>query len=135
MTSDDDFIQAFEACTIPKEAWTHRSHVRMAWIYLQRLPYPEALERVRRGIRKYNAAVGGAPSAYHETVTQAYVRLVASHAREAGTWALTWEEFAAARPRLLDRTRPILLEHYRSETISSPDARAAFVEPDLLPLP
>jgi hypothetical protein len=53
---DDEFLAAFEAAAIPRPEWTHAAHVRMAWLDLTRLPPGEALERVRGGIRRLNAA-------------------------------------------------------------------------------
>ena len=32
---DADFLRAFETRSIPFEAWMHRSHVRMAYLYLR----------------------------------------------------------------------------------------------------
>ena len=42
--TDDEFLAAFEACAFARGGWTHESHVRMAWLYLSRLPFAEALE-------------------------------------------------------------------------------------------
>ena len=36
--TDADFQAAFEAGTLPKAAWTHAAHFRVAWFYLGRLP-------------------------------------------------------------------------------------------------
>jgi hypothetical protein len=75
--TDDEFLAAFEARTLPKAQWTHAAHVRMAWLYLTRLHFAAALDRVRDGIRCYNAAVGS--DGYHETITVAFTLLI--HAR------------------------------------------------------
>src|SRR5579885_3559722 len=131
--ADESFIQAFEACTIPKAEWTHRAHVRMAWIYLSRFDFDLALTRIRDGIKKYNHAVGGNPHGYHETVTQVYARLVRHCLAHEGSRSKSFDEFAETFAFLLDRKSPPTLKHYRSETITSEEARARFVEPDLVP--
>jgi hypothetical protein len=128
--TDDEFLAAFEAAAIPRPDWTHEAHVRMAWLYLTRLPHAEALERVRSGIRKLNGAIGS-PDGYHETITVAYVRVIASRLRDG-------EAFPAFRdrnPDLLDRTLSALLRHYSAERLRSAEARRAFVAPDCGPLP
>lgn len=131
---DDEFLAAFEACSVPKAEWTHEAHVRMAWLYLSRLPFGDALGRIGQGIRRYNAAVGGPPSAYHETVTVAFARLV--HARMAeGCPGEGFATFAARSPDLFWRGQAALLRHYSRAALDSPAARDRFVEPDLEPLP
>ena len=128
--TDDEFLAAFEAETLPRPAWTHQAHVRMAWLYLTRLPFDQALQTARAGIRSYNAAQGN-HTGYHDTVTVAFVRLIAS--RLAADKAFI--TFLEHNPDLLDRRQPPLLRHYSRARLESAEARAGFVEPDLLPLP
>ena len=59
--TDDEFLLAFETCSLPREAWTHRAHVRMAWLYLGRHPAADARRLASEGIRRYNAARIGKP--------------------------------------------------------------------------
>jgi hypothetical protein len=80
--TDDDFLAAFEARTIPKAEWTHAAHVRMAWLFLKRLPFAAALDRIREGIRRYNAAVGS--DGYHETIMVAFTLLIRARVTNAG---------------------------------------------------
>ncbi len=55
--SDDEFLAAFEGCTIPKAEWTHGAHVRMAWLYAARSEsYRAARVKVRAGIKRLNQA-------------------------------------------------------------------------------
>lgn len=132
--TDDEFLDAFERCRLPREAWTHSAHVRMAWLYLRREPLDRAIHAVRERIGRLNLALGGPPDAYHETITVSYLRLIGDRmAREAEV--ATFAEFSERNPDLLDRTLSALLVHYRKETLLGPGARAAFVEPDLRPLP
>lgn len=128
--TDDEFLLAFEECAFSRPEWTHESHVRMAWLYLSRLPIDAALDRVRRGIQKLNAKIGS-PDGYHETITVAFVSIIASRLR-------TGESYLAFRdrnPDLLDRTLPVLLRHYTKDRLWSPEARRGFIEPDLEELP
>jgi hypothetical protein len=141
--TDDEFLAAFEAAAITRKDWTHEAHVRMAWLYLTRLPFAEALEKVRSGIRHLNTAISRrenlrciAPKkrktgGYHDTITVAYVHVIAGR--------LTPDEdfptFRDRHPDLFDRTLPALLCHYTKERLYSAEARKAFVEPDREALP
>ncbi|WP_395094788.1 hypothetical protein [Armatimonas sp.] len=122
--TDTEFLAAFEDTSLPRYEWTHTAHVRMAFLYLSRLPYAEAEASIVAGIRRFNAAKGNA-TGYHHTVTVAFARLVA--ARLDGS---DWPAFQAANPDLFS-----IQKHYSPEVIKSDKARAEFVEPDLETLP
>ncbi len=129
-------VDGFERCTLPKEAWTHRAHLEVALWYASRLPPARALEAMRAGIQRFNAAHGGVTtptSGYHETITRAYMRLIQRFAREDrgdGGWTARVE-------RLMERhgEKDHLLRYYSRDRLMSPEARFGWVEPDLLPLP
>ena len=66
------FVQQFEALTLPKTSWTHVAHFVVGLWYLSHHPLPDAIERIRKGIFRYNEAVGtinSDTSGYHETLT------------------------------------------------------------------
>lgn len=130
--TDDDFLAAFEACTLGRPDWTHQAHLRVAWAYLARHPLEAATELVRGGIRRLNAARGAGPDAYHDTITVAFVRVIAARRGPPGE---TFPAFLARNPDLLDKSFPAVLRHYSEARLYSPDARCGFVEPDRDPLP
>jgi len=126
--TDDAFLADFEATSLP--SFEHRDHLRMAYAYARRGGVAHSVARAREGLRRLTAAAG-VPDRYHDTLTTAWARVIAHHAvqsRERG-----FDAFLAAHPRLLERD--LLLAHYSRDRLSSPAARAAFVEPDLVPLP
>jgi hypothetical protein len=133
--NDAAFLARFRAAAIPRAEWDHAAHLRMAFLYLGRYELADAVRRIRRGIRRLNRANGVADteaSGYHETVTLAWVRLVAQ--RLAATPAgASFAEFIAGNPELLSQEQ--LLVHYSPERIDSPRARREFVLPDRAPLP
>jgi hypothetical protein len=147
--SDDEFLCAFERCSLNRKDWTHEAHVRMAWLYVTRTPSDgEVFDRVRNGIKKLNSAfvrrqqvlcVARPPKpkdprgldGYHETITVAFATMIASRI-EPG------ENFAAFRdrnPDLFDRKPSALLKHYSPERLFSAPAKTEFLDPDLEPLP
>jgi hypothetical protein len=131
--TDEEFLRAFEECQLPGGQWTHAAHVRLAWLYLRQGGYAETLPRIRAGIRRYNASQNK-PVAYHETITQAFLRLIHARLSDNGH-AATFAAFCAHNPDLLERGHPLLFRYYRRETLLSDSARAGFVEPDLEALP
>lgn len=126
--TDENFLAAFEDTSLPRSEWTHAAHVRMGFLYLNRLPYAEAEACIVAGIQRYNAAKGN-QTGYHHTITIAFARLIASRQAEAGDWPA----FLAANPDLL--TFGCIQKHYSPEIIKSDKARGEFIEPDLLALP
>jgi hypothetical protein len=127
MMDDRAFIAALEACTLPSEAFDHRAHVRLAWLYLSEQPLLEALPRFIASLKRYAGSLG-ASGKYHETITYAFIFLIHQRMKErmAECRAATFDEFAAANPDLFG---PILEKYYEPETLASPLARTVFVLP------
>jgi hypothetical protein len=125
--SDDQFLAKFEAHEL--EAFSHRDHVRMAFAYARRGGAQAAIDGARR-IRGLATALG-LPQKYHDTLTDAWARVVAYHA--AASSPLPFDAFIVKYPQLL--RRDLLSSHYSDELLFSAEARATFVEPDLAPLP
>ena len=146
---DATFLAAFERCEYPYEAWDHRAHIRMAFLYLCALPFDGALERIRSGIQAYNRAKDvpeGLTRGYHETLTVGWARLVvgailddaaagraSAGGRDPATPTPESRAFCDRHPELLDTRR--LDRHYTTERLWSPEAKRDFIEPDLEPLP
>lgn len=153
LLSDNNFLAALESASLG--AFHHSDHIRAAWIYLRRLPFPVASNRMAESLRHF-AASRGAHTKYHETITQAWMHLVWGaleqdgrrgiehrHFSDSGPGALPggpvsydagrFDAFAAAYPELLDVHA--LRRYYSPELLASSTARAQFVPPDLSPLP
>lgn len=95
--TDAEFLRAFQQCVLPEDLWTHRAHVRMAWLYLQQGTLASVLPIVRDGIKRYNATLNKT-LAYHETITQVFLILIDDRMRRC-EGASSFEEFCAqSRP-------------------------------------
>lgn len=127
---DDQFVAAMEELAMPKEAFRHRDHIRLAWLYLQRSNDAEASDRFSRTVRRF-AAHHGVSEKYHHTITLVWMRLIAASAML--TPHLDFNEFTAAHPFLLDVKLPWVF--YSSERLASAEARTGWSAPDLHPLP
>jgi hypothetical protein len=128
-------IDNFESAAIPLSQFNHRAHVTVAYLYIRRHGLEGALERMRAGIHAYNAAhkVPVSPTGgYHETVTVAWMRLIAGAINAYGPGADA-AGFFEEHPYLLCRT--LLRVFYSRERIMSAEAKAGFVEADLARLP
>jgi hypothetical protein len=133
--NDEAFLQAFETRTFPFDQWHHDAHIKVAYLYLRRHPLKEAIEKMRAGIKAYNAAhkvPEGPDRGYHDTVTVAWLRLVHLTLCEYGP-AESAACFYEQHPELSQKK--VLRLFYSRGLIMSPQAKAAFVEPDLAPLP
>ncbi len=129
---DDAFLAAVERGAPPGGAFTHRDHVRLAWLVVRReASLDDATRRVRAAIEAV-AAHEGHPNRYHETITRFGVRLV-DHAVRTRPELDDFDGFADAFPVVLDSSA--IFRHWRRETVLGATARAAWVEPDLTPLP
>ena len=130
----EELVARFSGCTLPKGEWTHHAHLTVGLWHIRRYGAEDALARLRAGIRRLNDSHGTPNSAtrgYHETITRAYVVLLA--------------DFLAGYPAPLDEqvarllASPVaeknyLLRFYSSDRLMSPEARAEWMAPDLAAL-
>jgi hypothetical protein len=92
--------------------------------------------RLRSGIRRLNESHGGVNSAtdgYHETITAAYVQLLAQYLEGCPEDSSLGDRVARFLASPLAAKRA-LSAFYSTETLMSTTARAGWVEPDLAPL-
>jgi hypothetical protein len=124
---DEKLLQSFEDCTLPGSEFTHPNHVRVAWMYLRRHRFPDALARFTESLKRF-ASAAGAPEKYHATITVAYMLIIAERLDE--TPAAAWSEFASAHADLLARQPSVLERYYSAEALNSERAKREFVMPD-----
>lgn len=132
VSTDDDraFRAAFEAFAVTE--FDHRAHVRLAYGYLTEHDADTAYERMRDALLAFLAHRGIDPSKYHDTLTRAWIKAV-RHFMDRTPSAASADAFIDRNPQLLDSA--MMMTHYSAEVLFSPEARAAFVEPDLTPIP
>jgi hypothetical protein len=126
--------EAMLACTLPKEAWTHEAHLSTClWLLIER-PDIDLDRALGDLIRRYNLSVGGvndSQNGYHETITRAFLMGTRRFLeRSAGLDLLTAVNGLLAA---LEGKRDWPLRFYSRDRLFTPDARLAFVEPDLMP--
>lgn len=125
--SDEDLLARFEDGSLPDGAFHHEQHVRVAWMFVRRYGMPDALGRFSQALKRF-AEAKGAVGLYHETITWAYLFLVAERiAREPGE---RWDRFAAVNQDLLTWKPSLLDRYYAPGTLQTDLARSTFIMPD-----
>ena len=142
---DEAFIKSFEERSLAFSEWTHRAHLRMAWIYLS-AKGDNSIEKIKHGIKTYNEANKHLIKyGYNETITMFFchlVELALAHSEcsaaagnpEAGTAPDTdFLHFLVKYP-MLDRFDTIF-QFYSKDRLYGEEATSQAVAPDLLPFP
>jgi hypothetical protein len=129
---DREFRAAFEAGALAPAGFSHRAHVRLAYVYLAGGDDVAASERMRAALVAFLAHHGIPAAKYHETLTRAWI-LAVHHFMHRSPETASADEFIERNPLLLDTK--IMLTHYSAGLLFSDAARAEFVEPDLDPIP
>lgn len=130
--NDKAFRQGVEACDWPAGSFGHKDHIRLAWIYLQEHPVAVATDRCRETLSRF-AAVHGDHEKYHDTLTVAFMKLIAQHVAETPPDE-SWEEFRARVRPLFESARELIAAHYSPDRLGDPAARAGYLPPDRKPL-
>ncbi|HEV7892836.1 MAG TPA: hypothetical protein VGP08_19635 [Pyrinomonadaceae bacterium] len=132
--TDEDVLEVvrkFESCEYAPDDFGHKLHLTVALVYLLDSPYAEALERMRRSLRRFvgHHKLSGV---YHETLTVFWVRRVQAFVEESDrgrslTTLANELNDACADSRLV-------FDYYTKERIDSDKARAYWLDSDLKPL-
>ena len=104
--------------------FTHREHVRMAFELLRRYDFPETVLHYSRALQALTARAG-VPGKFHQTMTVAFLSLIAERLFEHGPG--TFETFARTHADLLDGA--VLERLYDPERLASAAARTTFLLP------
>lgn len=122
---DAAFLAALEAATLPPAHFDHRGHLRAAFLYLRREDFPGACVAMKRAIRTFAASLGKS-GLYHETLTIAYLALIAERLDEEPA-ELGFDDFLRRYPELEDRA--FLERYYPRGSLDAPETRRTFVLP------
>ncbi len=131
LMGEDEFAAAVEENRYANAEFRHSDHIRLAWIYVRRYGARQAEERIAEAIRRF-AISHGHEGKYHETLTRAWLRLVAA-ALKLTPGVTTFDEFLGKHGWLLDRSA--LSAFYSGMRFSDENARRGWVDPDRMPLP
>jgi hypothetical protein len=122
-----ELFEKFVDTTLPADQFHHHQHVQVAWLFVRKYGMPAALGEFSTAIKRF-ADAKGATGLYHETITWAFLLLIAE--REARHPSDTWEGFAGTNADLLVWKPSILDRYYSGDLLKSDLARKVFVFPD-----
>jgi hypothetical protein len=128
----DNFLLAFENGTLPKPEWTHAAHLLTGASYVHALGEAGAADKMRMCVRRYNEAVGGRnteTSGYHETITVAWIKVLAKLLRE--SQPIERADFAALAVTRYSNDRRYLQRFYDFDLVNSVEARRTWVPPTI----
>ncbi|MEP4485506.1 MAG: hypothetical protein ABJ013_07760 [Halioglobus sp.] len=131
--ADREFKNRVESCNFPVAEFDHKAHIRLAYVYLAENSTVETVHLVRDTLTALLRHAGVDPSQkYHETLTEAWV-LAVSHFMRNTDDSQSADDFIKKNTAMLDSK--IMMTHYSPEILFSDEARKAFVEPNLDPIP
>ena len=128
---DPELAAILPAITGTAGEFRHRQHIHLTFWAIRQYGMPAAAGKICTWLR-HITVYANAPQKYNQTVSRAWVELVAHHVSTDPDCA-DFAAFAARNPMLLDKR--LLSRHYRSVTLASTRARQDWVEPDLTPFP
>ena len=124
-----ELLEKFVDTTLPADQFHHQQHVQVAWLFVRKYGMPLAISEFTAAIKRF-ADAKGATGLYHETITWAFLFLIAD--RQARQSNETWQDFQAANQDLLTWKPSILERYYSKELLASDLAKRTFLMPDLL---
>ncbi|CAF2525654.1 unnamed protein product [Rotaria sp. Silwood2] len=129
---DDEFLKQFESYKL--KSWSHKTHIRMAWLYLIRDGRRAGVNKIFDGIKNFiqNSQIAR-KTTFHFTMTYFWIQMI-DLAIAQSPKRIDFEEFLHLNPHLLNGG--LFLEYYKKETmLNNPIARQEMVLPDIKPLP
>ena len=134
----NQYVNQFEARTLPKDEWTHEVHLIIGLYIIcryKKLP----LSQMRKRIIQYNQTVGtinSDTSGYNETITAFWLTAVKNFCQNL-TNGYDFDEPTVDEiifsPELTNRN--LFLEYYSKDLILSTKARKNLIPPNLKPFP
>jgi hypothetical protein len=125
MDDGDTVLARFIRGELDPSLFPHQQHVRMGFEMLRRHNFAETAFHYSQALRSM-ASRAGKPQAFHQTITIAFLSLIAER-MELGRYS-DFETFAQANADLLHKSA--LQRWYRSERLATQAARRTFLLPD-----
>ena len=128
MPADCPELGRFVRGEIPASEFPHREHLRMAFEMLRRHDFAESVLHYSRALRTMTEKAGK-PEAFHQTVTIAFLALIAERMESSSSG--DFAAFVRANPDLDEKS--VLARWYRPERLGSAAARRTFLLPEPAP--
>jgi hypothetical protein len=127
----EEVVRRFEDCDYQPEEFFHTRHLTVAAWYFSHLDTKAAEERMRTGLQRFIRHHGR--KGYHVTITEFWLRLVNKTLHEMGSG----KQFASRVNQVVEslNNKSLIYEYYSREQLETPEAKVAWLEPNLKRLP
>lgn len=125
-----DIVRDFETGTLPRNEFSHASHLIVALNYVRQMPVEDAIDKMRSCLMNHLRLVGvdfTKENPYHETLTVFWTRTIADFNASKNDTSLL--EVANEMVEVFDKDYPN--KFYSREYLFSEKARKEFVKGDL----
>ncbi len=134
-------VRGFEDCSTAKDDFTHAGHLTVAAWYLHKYTFEQAAPRMRAGLFRFLGHHGVGQEKYNETITLFWLKVVNAFAIvQSGSRRGTTKEqelnaaqFVSLANELIQTfgDARLIFDYYSESLIRSPEAKSAWLEPDL----
>ena len=121
-------VDRLERCSLSGAEFRHQDHLAAAVFYLYASELEAALDKLRASLLRFSSH-HGASDKYHETITGFWMEQVAKRLDRS---ACLCESVRRVQAELGDKN--MIYRYYSAERLNSPEAKAQWVEPDLVSL-
>lgn len=128
--SNEEFLKQFRSCEMDESLFNHEAHLRLAWINIRQDGIERAVESIPNQIMAYVDHLG-VRSIYNHTLTVAAVKVIYHFMLKSDSDDFT--AFMDEFPRLTSNFKQLIEAHYSADIYTNDQAKAQFVEPNLLP--
>lgn len=128
----DSIVSGFLNSTLPKEEWTHETHLSVAAWHIKKFGFYEAVYRLRTGIislNRFHGTPNTKDSGYHETLTVFWAKIIYLHQEISNKNFLPDLVRELIDSPLASRELPFVF--YRKEEILGTRFRSMYAEPTL----
>ena len=128
--SDSEFERQFVNCELNPEIFSNEAHLRLAWINIKKYGIKKAETNIQGQLQDYVKWVG-AENKYNKTLTLAAIKAVYHFMLKSESES--FKAFITEFPRLKYNFKELISYHYGFDIYNSLEAKATYLEPDLLP--
>ena len=107
--TDQEFLDAFENCSLSEELFTHEAHLRLGWLCIQQIGLHKSIMMVPMRIMAYTKSLNKA-HIFNLELTVAAVKLI-DHFKQYNPED-NFEQFLEHNPRLINDLKGLIIEFY-----------------------